>query len=325
MDFKLFHYILILIFSFSSVFLITPYIIYLSKKRNIYDIPNERKKHISPIPRMGGLAILFGFVSGLLFLLIFNKSDFVNQNQAYILLTLLCYFLIFFLGFLDDLKPISPFLRLLFQFLIATISWVGLVRIKGMFFSINLLESFLTIDSVFLSYFFTVIWIVGVINAINWIDGIDTLLIGLTCIYSLTFSILSYLNNNPLQGFLSLLMFFSCLGFFRYNYSPAKIMLGDGGSYLIGLYLSNSALSYGDISGVINPFLVISLLFLPVVDMVRVIFQRIYDRKSPFYPDRNHLHYLLLDNGIPLRRCLSILFSITLSISICNIITQLKT
>ena len=316
----MFFYSLISILVFSSVYLVTPYIIKLSNKRKIYDIPDFRKKHILPIPRMGGLAILLGLIAGFFSLIVLNKAGFINQSYFDILFTFICYLLIFLLGFLDDLKPISPFLRLFFQFLIASISWVGIVKIKGFFLGTSLLNGYFPIDSDHLSFILTVIWIVGVINAINWIDGIDGLLIGLSCIYSITFSILSILNNNFLEGFFSLLMFFSCLGFLKYNKSPAKIIMGDGGAYLIGFYLSNSSLTYGEIPGVINPLLIISLLLFPVMDMVRVIFQRIYNGKSPFYPDRTHLHYLLLDNGMPLRKCLSIIFSITVLMSIFNII-----
>jgi len=316
----MFFYSLISILVFSSVYLVTPYIIKLSNKRKIYDIPDFRKKHILPIPRMGGLAILLGLIAGFFSLIVLNKAGFINQSYFDILFTFICYLLIFLLGFLDDLKPISPFLRLFFQFLIASISWVGIVKIKGLFLGTSLLNGYFPIDSDHLSFILTVIWIVGVINAINWIDGIDGLLIGLSCIYSITFSILSILNNNFLEGFFSLLMFFSCLGFLKYNKSPAKIIMGDGGAYLIGFYLSNSSLTYGEIPGVINPLLIISLLLFPVMDMVRVIFQRIYNGKSPFYPDRTHLHYLLLDNGMPLRKCLSIIFSITVLMSIFNII-----
>ena len=316
----MFFYTLILIVAFSSVYLITPYIIKLSKKRKIYDIPDFRKKHILPIPRMGGLAIISGLIAGFLLLILFNKIGLINKGYFDNLFTFICYLLIFLLGFLDDLKPISPFLRLFFQFLIASISWIGIVKIKGLFLATSLLNGYFSIDSDLLSFILTVIWIVGVINAINWIDGIDGLLIGLSCIYSITFSILSFLNNNFLEGFFSLLMFFSCLGFSKYNNPPAKIIMGDGGAYLIGFYLSNSSLTYGEIPGVINPFLVISLLLFPVMDMARVIFQRIYNGKSPFFPDRSHLHYLLLDNGMPLRKCLSIIFSITFLMSLFNIV-----
>ena len=176
-------------------------------------------------------------------MIILNKTGFINQNNFDIVLTFFCYLLIFLLGFLDDLKPISPFLRLFFQFLIASISWIGIVQIKGIFFEATLLNGYFSIDSDILSFILTVIWIVGVINAINWIDGIDGLLIGLSCIYSITFATLAFLNNNLLEVFFSLLMFFSCLGFLKYN--NRKNYDGDGG--LFDRFLrSNSFLTYED-------------------------------------------------------------------------------
>ena len=96
-------------------------------------------------------------------------------------------------------------------------------------------------------------------------------------------------------------------------------MMGDGGAYLIGLYLSNAVLTFNQIPGVVNPFLTISLLFVPLIDMVRVIFLRLISRKSPFYPDRKHIHFLLIDNGLSLKNCLSIIFSFTMIFSIINI------
>ncbi len=312
-------YVLTFAISFFTVYLITPLIIKLSNKRNILDKPDFRKKHISPISRMGGVGIVSSLIISFLFFLSFNNLQINFLNNANLFIKLICFSSIFLIGFLDDLKPISPFLRLFFEFLIASISWFGIIRIEGFFFGTQLTNGYLTIDSELLSYLFTVIWTVGVINAINWIDGVDGLLVGLTLIYSFTFSIISILNNNSFEAIFSFIMLFSCLGFLKYNKSPAKIIMGDGGAYLIGLYLSNSALNYSQIPGVINPFLTISLLFFPLIDMVRVISLRLLSGKSPFFPDRKHLHFLLLDNGISLRKSLSIILSITLVFSIINI------
>ncbi len=301
--------------SFFTAYLITPLIIKLSNKNKILDKPDYRKKHISPISRMGGVAIVSSLILSFLFLLSLNFNQITYLDKTYLFIKLFCFLFIFLLGFLDDLKPVSPFLRLSFQFFIASISWLGIIKIEGFFLG----AQYLTFDSELLSYLCTVIWTVGVINAINWIDGMDGLLVGLTLIYSFTFSLISLLNNNPLETLISFVIFFSCLGFLKYNKSPARIMLGDGGAYLIGFYLSNSALFSNQIPGVINPFLTVSLLFFPLIDMVRVITIRIFSGKSPFYPDRKHIHYLLLDNGISLKKCLSIIFSLTLVFSIINI------
>ena len=312
-------YVLTFAISFFTVYLITPLIIKLSNKRNILDKPDFRKKHISPISRMGGVGIVSSLIISFLFFLSFNNLQINFLNNTNLLIKLICFSSIFLIGFLDDLKPISPFLRLFFEFLIASISWFGIIRIEGFFFGTQLTDGYLTIDSELLSYLFTVIWTVGVINAINWIDGVDGLLVGLTLIYSFTFSIISILNNNSFEAIFSFIMLFSCLGFLKYNKSPAKIIMGDGGAYLIGLYLSNSALNYSQIPGVINPFLTVSLLFFPLIDMVRVISLRLLSGKSPFFPDRKHLHFLLLDNGVSLRKSLLIILSITLVFSIINI------
>jgi UDP-GlcNAc:undecaprenyl-phosphate GlcNAc-1-phosphate transferase len=312
-------YLITFSLSFFTVYYLTPQIIKLSNKKKILDKPDFRKKHISPISRMGGIALVSSIVISFLFVLSLNINQLTYLNKTYLLIKLICFSSIFLLGFFDDLKPISPFLRLSLQFLIASISWIGIVRIDGFFFGSQLINGFLTIDSKLLSYICTVIWTVGVINAINWIDGLDGLLVGLTLIYSSTFSVISLLNNNTLEALISLIVFFSCLGFLKYNRSPAKIMMGDGGAYLIGLYLSNSALTCSQIPGVINPLIIISLLFVPIIDMVRVISLRIIRGKSPFYPDRKHIHFLLIDNGLSLKNCLSIIFSFTMIFSIINI------
>ena len=317
-----FFYVLIVIFTFINSYLLTPKIINFAKNRKIFDKPNYRKKHYSPIPRIGGLSIFFSLTISYSILFFFDKSQIYLQNQIYILSIFVCFLSIFFLGFLDDLKSISPYLRLILQFFISTIAWFQIVKIKGIYFSFTDLDNFLNIDSNFISYLFTVFWIVAIINAINWIDGMDGLLIGLTCIYSFTFFIINYLNNNFIEALVSIIMFSACLGFLKFNKYPAKIMTGDGGSYLLGFYLSISALTYGQNPGIVNPFLLTSLLFWPLIDMVRVILVRIWNKKSPFFPDRNHLHYILVDGGMKQKKCLFIIFLISILMSIFNILNN---
>ncbi|ABB50378.1 putative UDP-N-acetylglucosamine-1-phosphate transferase [Prochlorococcus marinus str. MIT 9312] len=319
-----FFYLLLVIFTFISSYLITPKIINFAKNRKIFDEPNYRKKHYSPIPRIGGLGIFFSLTISFSILFLFDKSQIYIQNQSYILFIFVCFLSIFILGFVDDLKSISPFFRLILQFFISTIAWFQLVKIKGLYFYFTNLDNFFNIDSNFISYLFTVFWIVAVINAINWIDGMDGLLIGLTCIYSFTFFVINYLNNNFIDALVSIIMFSACLGFLKFNKYPAKIMTGDGGSYLLGFYLSISVLTCGKSPGIVNPFLITSLLLWPLIDMLRVIIVRILNRKSPFFPDRNHLHYLLVDSGMNQKKCLYIIFFISILMSFLNIVINFK-
>ena len=142
----------------------------------------------------------------------------------------------------------------------------------------------------------------------------------MTCIYSFTFSLISLLNDNNLQALISISMFAAALGLLKYNKYPAKIMSGDGGSYLIGFYLASSSLNIWEKQGIVNPILLVSLLFIPLIDMIRVILLRYIRGTSPFFPDRTHLHYQLIDNGMSLRNCLLTFFLISIFFSIFNLV-----
>ena len=316
-------YFLLITLPFLISFFCTPKIINFAYKKRFFDRPNHRKNHKKAIPRIGGVVLFFGSCISLGSLFFIDKREFFFQDYNYLFAFLACSFSFFLLGFIDDLKSISPFFRLVSQFVFASIAWKTVAKFKGFYFLHQLSNNYIPINSEIVSYLITVFWIVGVINSINWIDGMDGLLIGITCIFSITFSIIASINGNYLQAIISLVIFLSCIGFLKYNKYPAKIMTGDGGSYFLGFYLSIASLTNGSIIGVVNPFILVSLLFVPVVDMLRVIFLRLYNRKSPFYPDRNHIHFFLIDNGISYKKCLLIIFSLTSAISAVNIIINL--
>lgn len=316
----LFFILLNSIIPFLITYKLTPIIINYANRKKIFDEPDYRKKHNYPTPRIGGISIFLSFLISLISIYLYKGNQLFVDNELNFIFLFICFLSFFLLGFIDDLKSFSPFIRLFFQFIISTISWFGVIKINGLYFSFNYINEYLNLNSNFISYFFTVFWTVGVINAINWIDGMDSLLIGLTCIYSFTFAIIYFFNNSYLDFLLSIGMFFACLGFLKYNKNPSLIMAGDGGSYLIGYYLSISTLSYSQNPGIVNPFLLVSLLFIPLIDMVRVIILRLFHLQTPFLPDRKHFHYLLLDNGISQKNCLLIIFFISLCNSIFNII-----
>ena len=316
------NYLLIIILPFLLSFLATPLIIDFAFKKRFFDEPNDRKNHKLAIPRIGGIIIFLGTLLSLIFLFLIIKSDYSSEKN-FLLVFILCSCSFFILGLIDDIKSISPFLRLFSQFVFASFAWKGVIKFNGLYFSNNLNNGFFPIDSEIVSYLLTVVWIVGVINSINWIDGMDGLLIGITCIYSLTFSIIEALNQDFSGLFLSLIIFFSCLGFIKYNKYPAKIMTGDGGSYFLGFYLSIASLKTFSEVGVVNPFLLITLLFIPLIDMLRVILLRIIQKKSPFFPDRSHIHFLLFDSGISYKKCLFLIFFISILFSSFNIFLNL--
>ena len=158
----------------------------------------------------------------------------------------------------------------------------------------------------FSSFFITCFWIISVINSINWLDGLDGLAVGCAIIFLSTFFLINMKNNNY-QVNLLIVPFLGCLSaFLKYNFYPSKILMGDGGSYFIGFNLSIFSIIspiplYGSlgIDRIEFQRLIIAIIILaiPLFDMTKVIFYRIYKGNSPFLPDRNHLHHQILNLG----------------------------
>ncbi len=257
------------------------------------------------IYRTGSISILFGVMLTLLtnhnFYLSLNN---IFSNSSIIITILLCSLGIFFLGFFDDLKSLSPLTRLIIQILISI-----LVFEKGIRFDIANIEflDFLNLQSPFtnaLSLLITILWIVGLINAINWLDGLDGLASGFTIIILISLIYIGKYNGINLEIFL-IPIIGSCIGFLIFNFFPAKIYMGDAGSYFLGFNLSvwsilgtNSSLltnsNPDQLSGIIICFI---LMFMPVFDMSLLIFKRTRSRKSPFFPDKNHFHHMVINCG----------------------------
>ena len=175
-----------------------------------------------------------------------------------------------------------------------------------MFFNIGSLKDYVFSIPVTLSFLFNTIWFGGVTNAINWMDGIDGLACGASII--ILFAFLPFLEISSPLIYFCLSLIGSCIAFFIYNRYPAKIFMGDGGSYFLGYIIASFSilsstrviysenLVYG--STLTNILFPLSVLFVPILDMVCVIFKRISNKKSPFFPDRSHLHHLLQDKNI---------------------------
>ncbi len=305
------------IISFLVAFLVTyystPIVRYFSLKRGLLDIPNSRKVHTKPIVRLGGVSIFLGFISSSLLI------NFLNQNQSFfsdesysIRLILMGNFLFFLIGLIEDLKGnIDPFKRLILQFVATSLTWFFGLKISGMSLNFFYSGSDNIIFSDFLSVVITSIFIVGTVNAINWIDGIDGLACGISLISF--FSILFLLNSYYIPIVFSLIG--SSLAFLKYNFKPASIIMGDSGSYLLGFSLASLTIlsaSESDLfnaTGNINPYILVLLLLIPLFDMTRVITVRLSKGLSPFYPDKSHMHHILADLGFNYRKIITIFYS----------------
>ena len=296
--------ILIILFStfFITSILVTP-VNKLGIRFNIIDLPNSRKTHSKEIVRVGGLAIFLGLITSLL---IFSYIDWIeidlfkNQRITFILFFTLCVFLI---GLTDDIKSISPFSRLIFQVIISCGIWYKLIKINTIdlsFLSPNLGTYNLPAS---ISLILTILIIVSMINSYNWQDGLDGLAAGGALLSATGFSfVILGLTSNTSEVFYICIFSGACLGFLRFNYYPAKILMGDSGSYLIGLNLAIFAcISYDYLIksehsqySILIPILI---LFVPMIDMCLVIISRLAEKRSPFFPDGRHLHYKLTRLG----------------------------
>jgi len=282
-----------------------PSIISLGHKFNLVDEPNARKQHEKRMVRIGGISIFFGLISALLFT--YTIPNYISSFDIYFLkpiMAALITALIFFLvGLLDDFFSLSPFLRLGIQFTVTFFAWYEGLRIQLIDISmLNLDIGELYLPNIF-SILITSIWLVGIANAINWMDGLDGLAAGVLFIYAFGIALISYTYSNSLIFFLALTLVGTSFGFLIFNFYPSKIHMGDSGSYLFGSLLGGlSILTFTKFNlennyGVISLEKSIFLVLIPVLDMTFVIFNRILKKKSPFYPDRSHLHHRILDSG----------------------------
>lgn len=306
----MFDILLSVIISFSISFLAIPVIITVAERKKLYDVPDERKVHIGPIPSLGGLGIFAGFIIAALVAIPFAQAAEFQYFMA-------AAFVIFFLGLKDDILIISPIKKFIGQVLAAfLIIYKGGVQIKSMhgFLGIQELPEMF---SLLLTYFAVIV----IINSFNLIDGVDGLAgsLGLMATTILGFYFMK-IGAIP-YSILAFSLAGSLLAFLIFNFHPARIFMGDTGSLLIGLLTSILVIKFINIASSpetglpleASPAIGFVLLMIPLLDTLRVFAIRIFNRRSPFSPDRNHVHHLLLDRGFSHR-------SITLTLVSINIL-----
>lgn len=285
------------------VLLLTPVVRYVGLQLGFVDRPGQRKVHRQSIVRIGGVAI------GTATLLALGVSCWaigleVDTRTWGLVLGSMAFFLI---GLSDDLLNLPPLPRLLLQALVAAIAWKLGVRVEAV--PIPLMGA---VPTDWLSLPITFLWLVGVTNAINWMDGLDGLAAGIGAIAA-GFLGLACWHSEPLAAALAIALTGATLGFLRYNANPAQIFMGDGGSYFIGFVLAAVAaigpMQQGEFTGVLLPYLVLAV---PILDMTIVILGRLHNGKSPFFPDQRHLHHRLLQAGLTVRPTVSLMHSLTL-------------
>lgn len=254
-----------------------------------YDIPNDRKIHKFPIPRIGGIAIWLAFILAISILSYFYGNQ-LNDNALDGIL--LGGSIIFFVGLLDDLYNLSPYLKLFGQLLATLVAFqlgVQVIALDLPFSKILLLQS--------LSLPITLIWMIGISNAMNFIDGVDGLAGGVSLISALTLSVVALNMHEPVPALLAICLAGSALGFLNLNFYPARIFMGDSGSLFCGFVLACIAVTGVLKTLTMTMLLPVIILTVPIMDMTYSTLRRLWKFQSPFVADSDHLHHKLLKAG----------------------------
>ncbi len=310
LNFYLTRILIVLVIGIVVAYLTTPLSIKLAYKLDIIDKPrDDRRVHNRPIPRFGGLGIFLGSMAAMIIPAQMNHS---------IRIAMLGGLLMYLLGVADDIKDLRPAVKFGGQMIIATLVFCLGIRIR--FLNLMLLpmengSKVLVGLGVGIAYTITVLWIVGITNAVNLMDGLDGLAAGSTAIMALSLAYVAYIHGIRL-GMMPVCIAFcavaaGCIGFLPYNFSPAKTFMGDGGAlylgYMIAVLSVISPLKRATMVGAIIPMLVLAV---PIFDTAFAMLRRLLRQESIMKADRGHLHHHLMAAGFGQRRSVLIIYGI---------------
>ena len=289
--------------AFAIAFLTTPPVKRFAESIGAIDVPkDERRVHNHPIPRMGGLAIFLGFVLSMLLFV-----DMSTQIVGLLLGTVI----IAVMGALDDIVNLNAWVKLAGQIVAAGVAIrCGIVVDAISNFTPSGGTTFLYTN--WLAIPITLFWIVACTNAVNLIDGLDGLAVGVSTISSLTMLLVSLFVAEPSVSLILAALTGACVGFMPYNLNPAKIFIGDVGSQMLGFVLSTaSIIGLFKFHAIISFLVPLLALAVPLADTVFAFIRRIVHGQSPFHADRGHFHHRLLALGMSQKQAVAVLYGVS--------------
>lgn len=291
-------YILPMLGGFLVTLSLVPLIKKIAPKVGAVDNPCQRKVHCQPMPRLGGLAIYSGFI-----LMVLLTQPLTEQVVGLLLGSTV----IATVGVIDDIKELSPKVKLAGQILAAGILVTFNINVD--YITHPFAEGILPLS--YLSIPVTILWVVGITNAVNLIDGLDGLAAGLATIAAVTLAMVGYLQGEFLTVPLALILAASTLGFLKYNFHPAEIFMGDSGSMFLGFNLATlSIMGFAKSITVISIFVPILILGIPIFDTLFAIIRRYTKDRPIFKPDKEHLHHCLLNKGFSHKQTVLVIYMI---------------
>ena len=284
-------------------FLLTPLVIRLACVLHLVDAPGLRKIHKHPIPRLGGVGIVASTMLGLLGAVAMFEADVLDWPS---LVLLGGGVIVFLVGIADDIRPVPARLKLLAQLGAATAICACGIRIDTL-----TIDSW-TVDLGVWAWPLTILWIVGLTNAVNLIDGLDGLAGGIAMLATLSLAVCAGRHDQLTVMWLALALAGGLSGFLWNNFNPARIFLGDGGTYFVGFVISGAAVLTAERGGTSVDLALIALVFgIPIFDTLLSMLRRMQDRRSLMAPDRGHIHHRLLAAGLTQRQVTLMLYTVT--------------
>ena len=290
----------------------TPVVKSLAFKVGAVDVPKDnRRMHDHPIPRMGGLAIFFGFILSVL-LYVEMTPQFRGMLLGGVIIVVL--------GIFDDIYALGAKFKLVIQIIAALVAVLS-GNVIEIISNPNVFSPNPWWDLGWLSYPATVLWIVAITNAVNLIDGLDGLACGVSTISALTMLVISLAVADAPVAIVMAALAGACIGFLPYNLNPAKIFMGDTGSTFLGFILAVMSIQglfkfYTIISFAV-PFLMLGL---PIFDTCFAFIRRIAHGQSPMHPDRSHVHHRLIDMGFNQKQAVAVLYIISAILGLCAVV-----
>ncbi|HLQ82414.1 MAG TPA: MraY family glycosyltransferase [Pseudogracilibacillus sp.] len=306
--FNYLEFIIAIIMSALATFILTFFVRELAIKFKFMDVPDYRKIHKNPTPRIGGLAIYLGFLIGLLYL---QPS---NEHMPAIIVGSL---IIVITGALDDKYSIRPIVKLTGQ-----TTGAGLLVLSGLVIDRVTLPIIGMVDLGFFGIILTLLWIVGITNAINLIDGLDGLATGVSTIALLSMFFMAIIQGQVVAAYLSIALVGSNLGFLYHNFHPAKIYMGDTGSNFLGYMIAViSILGLFKNIALFSFIIPVTILAVPIFDTLFAIVRRAANQQKIMAPDNKHIHYQLLHVGFTHRQSVLIMYAFSLVFGVLAIVS----
>ena len=278
--------------AFITAMVVMPPLIKLINRFKLFDVPDKRKEHITPIPTMGGIASVLGMMTGCLLWYHFTRDSF----------TVTFFFsvaILFAIGIMDDLRNLPARYKMAMQIAVGCLIAFSGVRLTSFNGMLGIYDLPFTAQ-----YTFTILAVVGITNAFNLIDGIDGLAGGLGFMSLVILGLFLILSGDVNSAIIAFALGGGLLGFLYYNFNPARIFMGDTGSLVLGFVVSVLCIRLIQLNTNVpspmlphSPIFALSVVAIPVFDTLRVFALRTWQGRSPFSPDKNHIHHLLTFNG----------------------------